>query len=304
MNSIRVLFLVITGVICSWSAWAGGYVHDMAGSVSVSVGGGAAKAAGKNEAIASGALITTGDKSHAVLKFEDGQVVVMQPNSTFQIREYRFEPKQIEKSNIAFDMLKGGMRFITGLIGQRNRDAFRLATPNATIGIRGTEFMVAMANNSMYSQVVTGSIGVTNAAGTAVLAAGQTALTVSATALTTAVPAAAVPAGTFTQLGVIPVPPAAPAPAPAPAGGATTGSATGSTAGSTTATAGSTTATTTATTATTTAGGAAAGGATAASTAAATAGVAGISTTTIAIGAGVAAGVAAVGSNTSTTAHH
>lgn len=289
MNSLRMLFLAVAGLVWSLSAWAGGYVHDMAGSVSVAVGEGAARAAARNDAIASGAVITTGDKSHAVLKFEDGQVVVMQPNSTFQVREYRFEPKQVEKSNIAFTMLKGGMRFITGLIGQRNREAFRLATPNATIGIRGTEFMAVMANNSMYSQVVTGSIGVTNSAGTAVLTAGQTALTVSATALTTTIPAATVPAGTFTQLGAIPVPPAT----PAPAGGAT-GGATGSTAGGTTATTGTTTA----------AGGAATGGATAAGTAATTAGVAGISTTTIAIGAGVAATAAAIAGNTTTTAHH
>ncbi|HUW26107.1 MAG TPA: FecR family protein [Gallionella sp.] len=276
MNWIRnmaKLALVLTWVF-SASAWAaGGYVFDAAGDVSVVVGKADAQPATKNDAIASGTLINTGDNSHAVLKFEDGQVVVMQSNSSFQVREYSYEPKQVEKSNIVFAMLKGGMRFVTGLIGQRNRDAFKLNTPNATIGIRGTEFMVAMANNSMYSQVVSGSIGMTNAAGTAVLGAGQTALTASATALTAVVPTAAIPAGTFAQLGAIPVPPVTPAPAPAPAGSAPAG------------------------------GGAATGGATAAPSAAAASAATGVSATTIAIGVGVAAGVAAI-ANTTTTTHH
>lgn len=260
------LAVVLTWIL-SASAWAaGGYVFDAAGDVSVVVGGADAQLAKKNAAIASGTLINTGDNSYAVLKFEDGQVVVMQSNSSFQVREYSYEAKQVEKSNIVFAMLRGGMRFVTGLIGQRNRNAFKLATPNATIGIRGTEFMVVIGNSPMYSQVVSGSIGVTNAAGTAVLTAGQTALTASATTLTTVVPAATIPAGTFTQLGSIPVPPATPAPAPA-------------------------------------GGGAATGGATAAPTAAAASAATGVSATTIAIGVGVAAGVAAV-ANTTTTTHH
>ena len=111
----------------------------------------------------------------------------MQANSTFHVREYSYQPDKIEKSNMLFSMLKGGMRFVTGLIGQRNKAAFKLSTPNSTIGIRGTEFMIAMVNNSMYSQVVSGSIGLTNAAGTPALGAGQAAVVTSATTLATVV---------------------------------------------------------------------------------------------------------------------
>ena len=167
-------------------AWAaGGFVYDAAGSVSVAIGKTPPRPAVKNDTVVSGTVIRTGDNSHAVLKFEDGQVVSMQANSTFKVREYRYEPKQVEQNSIAFSMFKGGMRFITGLIGQRNPEAFRLATPNSTIGIRGTDFLVVMANKAAYSQVLSGSISMTNAAGTTILTAGQTALTPSAVALTT-----------------------------------------------------------------------------------------------------------------------
>lgn len=196
---------------------AGGSVYEASGDVSVAQGKNAAHRAVKNEVIVPDTVINTGDKSHAVLKFEDGQVVTIQANSTFHVREYRYDAKQAEKSNIVFSMLKGGMRFITGLIGQRNKEAFRLSTPNATIGIRGTDFMAAMVNNSMYNQVVSGSIGMTNEAGTVALGAGQTAVVESASALATLISASAIPAGTFSQLLSIPVPPAPPVPPATPA---------------------------------------------------------------------------------------
>lgn len=262
-------------------AWAvDGYLHDAVGSVSVAIGKDAPRPAVKNDTVASGAVIRTGNNSSAVLKFADGQVVSMQANSTLQVREYIYRPENAEGSSIVFSIFKGGMRFITGEIGQRNKQAFKLVSPNATIRIRGTEFMIAMANKAVYSQVISGSISVANAAGTAIINAGQTALTSSATALTTAVPATSVPAGIFSQVAAIPVPVATPVPSPAQTLAATPAG----------------------TTAAATPGGAAAGGATA-STAAAGGMFGGISATTIGIGVGVAAAAAAVINNTSTTQH-
>lgn len=190
-------------------------IYVVNGSVFVTQGKNPAHQVANNEAIVSNTLVSTGDNSAALLKFEDGQVVTLQANSTFKVREYHYDKKKIENSNIVFSVFRGGMRFITGLIGQRNKQAFRLSTPNATIGIRGTEFMVTMSGKAMYSQVQTGSIGMTNAAGTAVVGAGQSALVPSSGALAALVSASAIPAGTFSELLSIPVQPSAiTAPAP------------------------------------------------------------------------------------------
>ena len=302
MNKI---FYIAKALVLIWiaatpvSAWAGrGYIFDAVGSVSVAIGKGTPRPAVTNDAVTSGTVIRTGDDSRAVLKFEDGQVVSLQANSTFQVREYVYNPEHAEKNSIVFSMFKGGMHFITGLIGQRNPKAFRLATPNATIGIRGTEFFAVLTNDGLYNQVLSGSISVTNAAGTSLFTAGNSALTASSAAIPVSVPPVAVPAETFSQIAAIPVPPAVPAPVPPPvpageaagaAGEAAAGASGGEAAGAAGGTAGAT------------AGGAAAGGAAAATTAA-VAGT-GISATAIAIGVGVAAGVAAL-VNTTTTTHH
>lgn len=171
-----------------------------------------------SEPIVSDTIINTGDKSAALLRFEDGQVVTMQANSTFHVRDYRYDARQIQNSNITFSMLKGGMRFVTGLIGQQNKQAFRLLSPNATIRVRGTEFMFTMVGKTMYGQVLTGNIGMTNAAGTVVIDAGQSAVVASSSSLAAVVSASAVPSGTFSELLSIPVNPSAIiAPTPMPA---------------------------------------------------------------------------------------
>ncbi|HTN94765.1 MAG TPA: FecR family protein [Gallionella sp.] len=200
---------------------SGGRVYVVNGEVFVAQGKNPAHRVTENEAIVSNTMVSTGANSAALLKFDDGQVVILQSNSAFQVREYRYDAKRIENSNIVFSMLKGGMRFATGLIGKLRKQAFRLATPNATIGIRGTDFMVAMADKSMYSQVLAGKITMTNAAGMKIVSAGQSAVVTSSKALASIVSAAPVPPGTFNELQSIPVDPSAIPPlAPVPAAAA------------------------------------------------------------------------------------
>jgi predicted CXXCH cytochrome family protein len=190
------------------SAWAtSGYVYDAVGEVSVGAGKSATRSAIKNEAIPSDSVVNTGDKSYAVLKFEGGQMAAVQANTAFQIKEYPYGPKNAEKNNIVISNFTGGMRFIAGSIGQSNNNALRLSTLNATIDIRNAEFMVATLNNTLYSQVISGNISITNEAGVSVFTAGQAGLVASPNTLATAIPATALPAGVFSQLEAIPTPP-------------------------------------------------------------------------------------------------
>lgn len=214
-----IVVLALSPVISFAAQETGSRVYVVSGNVFVTQGKNPAHRVSNSEPIVPDTLFNTGDKSAALLKFEDGQVVTMHANSTFYVRAYRYDVRQTQNSNIFFSMVKGEMRFITGLIGQQRKQAFRLSIPNATIEIHGTDFMLSMAGNSMYSQVLSGSIGITNAAGTAVFGAGQTAAVASFSALASVVSASAIPSGTFSALLAIPVNPSAivaPAPIPVP----------------------------------------------------------------------------------------
>ncbi len=84
--------------------------------------------------------VHTGIKAFAVIAFNDKTRVTLSPQSAFRIEEHEFKPEQPDENNSFFSFLQGGMRLVTGLIGQLNRKSFRVGTPTATIGIRGTGF--------------------------------------------------------------------------------------------------------------------------------------------------------------------
>lgn len=184
-----------------------GQLFDAVGDVRLALGGQAAQSVVKGAALKNGMTVTTGNKSTAVLKFEDGEAIALGENSTFKIENYRYFPKEIEKSSMAFSILAGSMRAITGLIASKHPANFNLKAPTATIGIRGTVFLYSIVNGTSYMQVVSGSISVMTTNGTMLtLGAGQT-IVVSAAGTVTATGAAAASAassaGAFTSVNTV-----------------------------------------------------------------------------------------------------
>ena len=72
------------------------------------------------------------------------------------------------------------MRTVTGAIGRRNRSAYRVTTPVATIGIRGTGYLIKLDDSGLIITVNLGSIAAINDGGTVILVNGQTGIIVDA----------------------------------------------------------------------------------------------------------------------------
>ena len=89
--------------------------------------------------INSGDNIITGRAGQTQIRFSDGGLVSLAPNSQFNIDKYVDENKPEEDGFFA-SLLRGGMRAITGLVGKRSRDNYKITTTTATIGIRGSAF--------------------------------------------------------------------------------------------------------------------------------------------------------------------
>jgi len=101
---------------------------------------------GKRHSLSVGAAIYERDKirtrmnSYAVIAFNDKTRITMSPNTIFKVQEQQYKPKEPAENNAFFSFIRGGLRLVTGAIGKLNRAAFRVGTPTATIGIRGTGF--------------------------------------------------------------------------------------------------------------------------------------------------------------------
>lgn len=131
---------------------------------------------GRSRPLAKGAEIEVGEtiatqQGRAQLRFADGAYMSLQPQTEFKVEEFKFAGKADGSENIVMNLLKGGMRTITGLIGRTNRNAYRLKTDVATIGIRGTEYTVRYTN-SIEVFVSDGAISVDNQSGSFVVPGG------------------------------------------------------------------------------------------------------------------------------------
>ena len=112
------------------------FVH---GDVRVTQANGSTLLATKGSIVEEGDTIATSPSGQAQLTMKDGGIISMRPDSTLRIEVYRYSEKAAASSQGFFALLKGGFRSITGAIGRANHNNYRVNTPTATIGIRGTD---------------------------------------------------------------------------------------------------------------------------------------------------------------------
>jgi hypothetical protein len=124
---------------------------------------------GRSRALSRGSEVEVGEtvstqQGRAQLRFADGAYMSLQPQTELKVEEFRYSGKPDGNENIVMNLIKGGMRTITGLIGRTNRNAYRLKTDVATIGIRGTEYSVRYTN-SIELFCADGAVSVENQSG-------------------------------------------------------------------------------------------------------------------------------------------
>ena len=92
-----------------------------------------------------GERVRTDAAGPAALVFTDQTRVVIDRKSEFKLDAYRYAPDRPQADNFAVSLVKGGVRFLTGLLGKRNGDKIVVRTVTATIGVRGTNFDLVCA---------------------------------------------------------------------------------------------------------------------------------------------------------------
>lgn len=100
---------------------------------------------GRTHALLRGDSVFNGDliqtrKGIAQLKFGDGGFVSVQVDSRFRIAEYFYGGQEDGTEHAIFELLKGGIRALSGAIGHQRRERYQMRTTVATIGIRGTAY--------------------------------------------------------------------------------------------------------------------------------------------------------------------
>ncbi|HEV8500330.1 MAG TPA: FecR family protein [Casimicrobiaceae bacterium] len=118
------------------------------GRVVLAVGDVAAVRGSDRIKLASGASVNAGDAvitgtaSHAQIRFTDDGLVALKPDSEFRIEQYVYNGSVDGNERAVFRLVRGGFRTVTGQIGKVDHDRYSVVTTQATIGIRGTHFVL------------------------------------------------------------------------------------------------------------------------------------------------------------------
>ena len=165
-------FLALVALFIAELAFANSVATTVNGSVQVATGTAAARPLRQGDEVRQGDTVTTGPNSSVVLRFDDGQIAALTSNSRMTVTAYQYNPQQ-STGNVLLSLIDGGMRAITGLIGKAapTRVTYRAAT--ATIGIRGSEVMLATSRGNVVAIVLEDSISFTFNNRTVIVHAGE-----------------------------------------------------------------------------------------------------------------------------------
>lgn len=85
--------------------------------------------------------VRTGSDGGASVMLRDGTVLSIGPNSTAELSQFQFDATT-QEGDLLVDLLQGSMRVVTGILSKINPERFKVKTPTAVVGVRGTDFIV------------------------------------------------------------------------------------------------------------------------------------------------------------------
>jgi hypothetical protein len=173
-------FLLILSSI-SFADTEVGRVTHLSGPLFAKKADGTTKVLSINSVVEQGDVLETEKKTYARIKFTDNSEMNMRPGTQLKLSQYNFDQAKPKEDKAIYNLIRGGMRAITGMIGKRgDQDSYRLETSNAVAGIRGTTYECKICEGNcgsipdgLYLFVLQGIVNVSNNAGSQSLSAGQ-----------------------------------------------------------------------------------------------------------------------------------
>lgn len=135
-----------------------GEVTLVIGAASLVGADGQARQVDRGSEVRVGDKVETQQGGHVHLKFVDGGRVSVRPASRLVIESYAHSKDQPQLSAIKFRLDEGVIRSITGQWGEAAKERFRLNTPVAAIGVKGTDFVVRSLPTGTAATVFAGAI--------------------------------------------------------------------------------------------------------------------------------------------------
>ncbi|OJX79515.1 FecR family protein [Magnetospirillum sp. 64-120] len=116
--------------------------------------------------LSTGATVATGQGGRAEIRFDDGTVVVLGENAALNVESFRYAPEAAQ-GEARLRMDKGAFLITTGAVAKLPGRPWSVATPLASIGVRGTKFWGGSLDNPLDVLLLEGAITVATPGGSA-----------------------------------------------------------------------------------------------------------------------------------------
>jgi hypothetical protein len=135
--SLALLFIATAA-----SAASIGTVTEIDGNLLVSRANGSVKVLAMGSALQEGDILTSRKQTYATVTLTDDSSVTLGPDTDLKVQRYVFNRDTPENDGALFALANGSVRVTAGLLGTRSADTFELATPTATIDMRGASVVL------------------------------------------------------------------------------------------------------------------------------------------------------------------
>ncbi|WP_243360682.1 FecR family protein [Fundidesulfovibrio terrae] len=112
-----------------------------------------------NEVVYNGETVSTDRKASAQIRLADGTLLSLGEQSSIEIVDAAYDPDHPDASSAVCKLGRGVFRCLTGQVITTQPEHFRLETPLAVIGVRGTELGVTVGADSVETAVFSGGPG-------------------------------------------------------------------------------------------------------------------------------------------------
>jgi hypothetical protein len=85
--------------------------------------------------------LSSGPGATAGVAFRDGTLVTLGPSTELQLRDFAFKPMEAKYAFSVY-LARGSAVYSSGQIGKLAPQAVKVDTPTATVGVRGTRFII------------------------------------------------------------------------------------------------------------------------------------------------------------------
>ncbi|MBR0566699.1 FecR domain-containing protein [Azoarcus sp. L1K30] len=141
--------MIIAGLLMfAFNAWA--QDSPVVGYVKVVTGDATLAREGQSLAVGAGTPLHLGDRLRTAsgasvgLTLKDSTLLSIGPDSELVVDAFLFAPASGQLA-LSARLLHGTLHFISGIIAKLKPEAVNIVTPTATIGVRGTRFVVKVS---------------------------------------------------------------------------------------------------------------------------------------------------------------